>query len=141
VIGADAAGPVTLDLDAHGPHALVAGTTGSGKSALLESMVLSLTGQSSPADLCVAILDFKGGAGMRACLGLPHVVGTLTDLDGTQGRRALTALASEVADRKRALATHELASFHDWELRGGAPPRLLVVADEYQELSAAYRDF
>jgi S-DNA-T family DNA segregation ATPase FtsK/SpoIIIE len=56
-------------------------------------------------------------------------------------RRALTALASEIEDRKAALAAAGRSSFRDWEAAGGAPPRLLVVVDEYQELVAHYREF
>ncbi len=140
-LGISAHGPLTIDLDAHGPHLLVAGTTGSGKSALLETLVLALADRWGPADLSIALIDFKGGAGLRSCMGLPHVAGTLTDLDPHLARRALAALAQEIADRKRSLAAAGHASYAQWEVAGGAPPRLLVVADEYQELVAHYRDF
>ena len=140
-IGVTAVGPLLLDLDAHGPHLLVAGTTGSGKSALLETLILALADRHGPDELCVALIDFKGGAGLHACMGLPHVAGTLTDLDPHLARRALAALADELAERKRRLARAGHASFHAWEVAGGAPPRLLVVADEYQELVAHYREF
>jgi S-DNA-T family DNA segregation ATPase FtsK/SpoIIIE len=140
-IGVTAVGPLELNLDLHGPHLLVAGTTGSGKSALLETLVLGLADRWGPADLAVALIDFKGGAGLRSCMDLPHVAGTLTDLDPHLARRALTALAEELADRKRSLAEAGHASFHGWEAAGGAPARLLVIADEYQELVAHYREF
>ena len=140
-IGVTATGPIELNLDAHGPHLLVAGTTGAGKSALLETLVLGLADRWGPADLAVALIDFKGGAGLRSCMDLPHVAGTLTDLDPHLARRALTALGEELAERKRCLAEAGHASFHGWEAAGGAPPRLLVIADEYQELVAHYREF
>ncbi len=140
-IGVADIGPLTLDLDAHGPHLLVAGTTGSGKSAFLETLILALADDWGPHDLALALIDFKGGAGLRACMDLPHVAGTLTDLDPHLARRALSALAQELADRKRDLAKAGHSSFHGWEAAGGAPPRLLVVADEYQELVAHYREF
>ncbi|MBN2176642.1 MAG: FHA domain-containing protein [Demequinaceae bacterium] len=140
-LGMTASGPYVLDLDAHGPHVLVAGTTGSGKSALLETLILGLTLRHSPDDLGVALIDFKGGAGVRTCADLPHVRGLLTDLDPHLARRALKALSRELSDRKGALAEKGLSSFREWETSGGAPPRLLVVADEYQEVAAQYRDF
>jgi S-DNA-T family DNA segregation ATPase FtsK/SpoIIIE len=140
-IGVTAVGPLLCDLDAHGPHVLVAGTTGSGKSALLETLVLALADRHAPDDLHIALIDFKGGAGLRACMALPHVAGVLTDLDPHLARRALAALADELAERKRSLAQAGYASFHAWEAAGDAPPRLLVVADEYQELVAHYREF
>jgi len=140
-IGAGPSGPLVLDLDAHGPHLLVAGTTGSGKSALLETLVLALADRYCPDDLAIALIDFKGGAGLGACMDLPHVAGTLTDLDAHLARRSLAALADEVAERKRRLRDAGHPSFHEWEASGDAPARLLVVIDEYQELVALYRDF
>lgn len=140
-IGADQTGSVTLDLDAHGPHLLVAGTTGSGKSALLETLILGLAYEHSPADLAIALIDFKGGAGLRHCMRLPHVVGCLTDLDRHLAERALVALGAELEHRKRAVAGAGHSSFAEWEAAGDAPPRLLVVADEYQEIAQHHRDF
>ncbi|WP_152650495.1 FtsK/SpoIIIE domain-containing protein [Demequina aurantiaca] len=140
-IGVGAAGTVSLDLDHHGPHFLVAGTTGSGKSALLETLVLGLAHRHSPADLTVVLIDFKGGAGLRHCMDLPHVVGCLTDLDAHLAERALVALSAELEHRKREVAHAGYGSLGEWELAGGAPPRLLVVADEYQEIAQHHRDF
>lgn len=134
-------GDMVLDLDAHGPHILVAGTTGSGKSVLLETVVAGLAYALSPDDLVIAIMDFKGGAGLGSCMTLPHIAATVTDLDEAQAQRALKGLAREVADRKRLLAHHGYASLSDWERHGDAPPRLLVVIDEYQEISLRMRDF
>jgi S-DNA-T family DNA segregation ATPase FtsK/SpoIIIE len=140
-IAAGSKGPWVLDLDHHGPHLLVAGTTGAGKSALLETLILALAHEHSPTDLTLALIDFKGGAGLQSCMGLPHVAGVLTDLDTHLAQRALTALAREIADRKSTLARAGHASFHEWERAGAAPPRLLVVADEYQEVTAHHREF
>ncbi len=140
-VGVESSGTLVLDLDAHGPHVVVAGTTGSGKSALLETLVLTLASRYGPDDLAIALIDFKGGAGLRTCATLPHVTGVLTDLDPHLARRAFAALAEEIADRKRRLSEVGHASFHEWESSAAAPPRLLVVIDEYQELIALYRDF
>ncbi|WP_430868516.1 FtsK/SpoIIIE domain-containing protein [Demequina aurantiaca] len=140
-IGLSAGGRFVLDLARHGPHVLVAGTTGSGKSALLETLVLGLAHRLSPADLTIALIDFKGGAGLRHCMDLPHVVGCLTDLDGHLAERALVALSAELEQRKRAVAQAGHGSLAEWEAAGGAPPRLLVVADEYQEIAQHHRAF
>ncbi|WP_062076790.1 FtsK/SpoIIIE domain-containing protein [Demequina globuliformis] len=140
-LGQSATGPVVIDLDHHGPHLLVAGTTGSGKSVLLETLVAGLAHAHAPADLHLALMDFKGGAGLRTCLHLPHVAATVTDLDEEQARRALAGLAQEVASRKHTLAAHGHSSLADWERAGGAPARLLVVIDEYQEITLRMRTF
>ena len=140
-IGAGTDGPVELDLDRDGPHVLVAGTTGSGKSVALETLVAGLAAGHPPRDLAIALIDFKGGAGLAGCLGLPHVCATLTDLDGALAHRALTGLAEELDSRKRMLAGRGLTSWHEWEACGGAPPRLLVVIDEYQEIATLAPDF
>jgi len=138
-VGAD--GVVSVDLDIHGPHLLIAGTTGAGKSALLETFVLGLAHRVPPTKLNIALIDFKGGAGLRHCMELPHVVGALTDLDGHLAQRALVALSAELEDRKRSLAAAGYGSFAEWERATGAPPRLLVVADEYQEIAQHHREF
>ena len=140
-IGATAEGPFVLNLDAHGPHFLVAGTTGAGKSVALETMVAALAHAHGPQDLNLALIDFKGGAGLRGCMGLPHVSATLTDLDGALASRAIAGLAHELETRKAALETHGLSSLAEWETRGDAPPRLLVVIDEYQEIAARHSSF
>ncbi|WP_159449319.1 FHA domain-containing protein [Demequina sp. NBRC 110051] len=140
-LGTGADGPVELDLDRDGPHVLVAGTTGSGKSVALETLVTGLAVAHPPADLAIALIDFKGGAGLAGCLGLPHVCATLTDLDGALAHRALTGLAEELHSRKRALAERDVTSWQQWEALGDAPPRLLVVVDEYQEIASLAPDF
>ncbi|MFW7413680.1 FtsK/SpoIIIE domain-containing protein [Demequina sp. SO4-18] len=140
-IGAAHDGPVVLDLDADGPHVLVAGTTGSGKSVALELIVSALARDHSPRAVTLALIDFKGGAGLRACMGLPHVAATLTDLDGALARRALAGLSHELAARKTALHQRGLASLSEWERHGDAPPRLVVVIDEYQEIVSSHPSF
>jgi hypothetical protein len=130
-----------LDLEALGPHVLIAGTTGAGKSALLETLVLSLAERWDPRELQLALFDFKGGAGLRRCFDVPHVGGVVTDLDERGTRRALAALGVELARRKSELASRGHASFAEWESEGGAAPRLLVVVDEFQEIGATHREF
>src|SRR5690606_17563591 len=74
-------GPVAVDLVADGPHAVVGGTTGSGKSELLSSWVVALAGAYSPEQVAFLLVDFKGGAAFAPLRDLPHTVGIVTDLD------------------------------------------------------------
>ncbi|WP_278235179.1 FtsK/SpoIIIE domain-containing protein [Isoptericola sp. AK164] len=139
-LGRDAAGrTVDLDLDTDGPHLLVAGTTGAGKSELLQSLVLGLAATRSPADLAVTLVDFKGGASFGRCAELPHVVGQVTDLEAGLAGRALVGLRAELHRRERVLADHGVAASHD--LPRGALPRLLVVIDEFRALADDLPDF
>ncbi|WP_268892910.1 FtsK/SpoIIIE domain-containing protein, partial [Puerhibacterium puerhi] len=133
-LGVDAAGrTVRFDLVADGPHLLVAGTTGSGKSELLQSLVLGLALGRSPRDLALVLVDFKGGASFGACGGLPHVVGQVTDLDAGLAVRALAGLRAELRRRERVLARHAAADVAD--LPAGTLPRLVVVLDEFRALA------
>ncbi|WP_277209644.1 FtsK/SpoIIIE domain-containing protein [Isoptericola croceus] len=139
-LGRDAAGtPVTLDLVADGPHLLVAGTTGSGKSELLQSLVLGLALSRSPADLALALVDFKGGASFGRCADLPHVVGQVTDLEPGLAGRALAGLRAELHRRERVLAERRAASLDD--APPGTLPRLVVVIDEFRALADDLPDF
>ena len=138
-LGVGRAGPVVLDLVTDGPHVLVAGTTGSGKSEALRTIICSLAYDHDPGQVTFALIDFKGGAGLGSCGGLPHVGSVLTDLEPHLARRCLLALAAELADRKRAAAAAGASSYDEWS--GARPPRLVVVVDEFQEIAAADRDF
>lgn len=139
-VGTSGTGTVTLDLDRDGPHLLVAGTTGSGKSILLETLVAALAHAHGPQDLGLGLIDLKGGAGLAALRDLPHARGLLTDLATTHARRALLGIAHELRSRKGALAERGLTSWAQWEAQGRAadraPARLVVVVDEFQELGA-----
>ncbi|MCL1869608.1 MAG: FtsK/SpoIIIE domain-containing protein [Promicromonosporaceae bacterium] len=133
-LGVDAAGrTVRFDLVADGPHLLVAGTTGAGKSELLQALVLALATQCSPRDLALALVDFKGGASFGACVGLPHVVGQVSDLDAALAARALEGLRAELHRRKSVLAEHAAADVA--ALPPGTLPRLVVVVDEFRALA------
>ncbi|AEE46657.1 FtsK/SpoIIIE domain-containing protein [Cellulomonas fimi] len=128
--------PVQVDLVADGPHALVAGTTGSGKSELLATLVLAVAAAYPPERLAVLLVDFKGGTGLGPVAGLPHVVDHVTDLDAARTRRVLVALRAETRRRERLLAAHGATDLTDLDPDDDAtPPRLLVVVDELRALA------
>jgi S-DNA-T family DNA segregation ATPase FtsK/SpoIIIE len=123
----DVAGPALIDLVEHGPHAIVGGTTGSGKSELLVSWVLAMAAARSPLQLTLLLVDFKGGAAFAPLGGLPHVAGILTDLDGEAASRALESLRAELRYRERALVA---AGARDIDGVEGLA-RLVIVVDEF----------
>ncbi|MBA3606265.1 MAG: hypothetical protein H0W46_09915, partial [Acidimicrobiia bacterium] len=135
-IGVDADGPIVVDLVADGPHGLVAGTTGSGKSELLRTIVLALASTVSPDELNVALIDFKGGAAFDACADLPHTVSLVTDLDEHLAARLLRSLGAELTRREQVLRDAGASTIGD--LTGGpiSLPRLLLVVDEFALLAA-----
>jgi len=139
-------GPIEVDLVADGPHALVAGTTGSGKSAFLQALVLGVATHASPDDIAFVLADYKGGATFDACAELPHVAGVLTDLDEGGARRALVGLDAEVRRREALLRRAGAADFETYRsARSASPelellPRLLIVVDEFAGLAADVPD-
>ncbi|MGW6003859.1 FtsK/SpoIIIE domain-containing protein [Oerskovia enterophila] len=139
-LGLDTHGrPVLVDVVRDGPHALVAGTTGAGKSELLQSLVLGLALTTSPRDLAIALVDYKGGASFGACVGLPHVVGQVTDLEPGLAGRALAGLRAELHRREHVVAGAGATCLED--LPPGTLPRLLVVVDEFRALADDLPDF
>ena len=128
-IGRDADGIVELDLVGEGPHAVVAGTTGTGKSELLVSWVLAMAARHPVDAVNFLLVDFKGGAAFAPLAGLPHVVGTVSDLDARRSRRAIESLRAELLRRERLLAQHGVRSLE--ELGPGVLARLVIVVDEF----------
>ncbi|VEG74657.1 FtsK/SpoIIIE domain-containing protein [Actinomyces slackii] len=138
VLGVGARGPVRADLVAHGPHALLAGTTGSGKSELLISWLLQLALEAGPAQLSLVLVDYKGGAAFGPLVGLPHTAGVLTDLDPAGTLRALSSLEAEVRRRERLLALHGVKDASC--LPPEAMPRLVVAVDEFATMAAEHKE-
>ena len=145
-IGATADGPLVLDLVADGPHLLVGGTTGSGKSELLRSLVAGLALSADPDHLAFVLIDYKGGAAFDRCAEMPHVAGMVTDLDDRLAERALVCLEAELRHREerlRAMGAEDLAAFRARAGHAGDDPlpRLVVVVDEFATLAAELPEF
>jgi len=135
-------GPFTLDLVLDGPHGLIAGTTGSGKSELLRSLVAALAASHDPARLNFVLIDYKGGSAFAECAELPHTVGMVTDLDEQLGARALRSLEAELRYRERVLGEYRAGDLIAYQqLKAPALPRLLVIIDEFATLAAELPDF
>jgi energy-coupling factor transporter ATP-binding protein EcfA2 len=129
-------GPFVLDLSL-GPHLLVAGTTGSGKSELLQTLVASLAVANRPDAMNFVLIDYKGGAAFWGCAPLPHTVGMITDMDDFQVQRVLASLGAELERRRAILARAGKSDIRQyWEALHTLPradplPRLVIVVDEF----------
>lgn len=147
LVGVTREGPYWLDLAQHGPHALVGGTTGAGKSEMLQTLVAGLAVSSRPDDLGFVLIDYKGGSAFKECSRLPHVVGLVTDLDESLTARALTSLGAELKRRERVLAASGAKDVDDHRRRRLADPslrrlgRLVIVVDEFKMLADELPDF
>ena len=125
-IGLTTDGVVEIDLARDGPHALIAGTTGSGKSELLRTLVVCLAARSSPDHLTFVLVDYKGGSTFDACAELPHTVGLVTDLDDHLAERALVSLDAEIRRRERLLRAAGAEDLAAYRGRARTAPRCLA---------------
>lgn len=142
-VGQGSPDAMTLDLRTQGPHALVGGTTGAGKSEFLQAWVLGMAAEYSPDRVTFLFVDYKGGSAFADCVELPHCVGLVTDLSPHLVRRALTSLRAELHhrehlfNRKRAKDLLELEKRRDPE----TPPALVIVIDEFAALAGDVPEF
>ena len=141
--------PLFLDIHEkyHGPHGLVAGTTGSGKSETLQSYILSLAVNYHPHEVAFILIDYKGGGMAQSFLGLPHLSGVITNLGGNATSRALLSINAEIKSRQRIFNEYKVKHIDAYiELyRSGAAtvpvPHLLIIADEFAELKKEQPEF
>jgi S-DNA-T family DNA segregation ATPase FtsK/SpoIIIE len=136
-VGMQRSHPLLLDLVSAGPHAVITGMTGSGKTEFIKSWLVALVASYPPDELSFLVIDFKGGAGFAQFQSLAHVVGVVTDLDHAEARRAMTSLQAEIRYRERALAQAQVGDIsllsEDENLS-----RLVVIVDEYRAVLEAF---
>lgn len=132
----DETGVVEMDLAADGPHLLIAGTTGSGKSDLLLSLLLGAAAHHPPAEVAFLLLDFKGGASFGPLGALPHTMSLETNHVGTASLRALSAIRAELHRREALFAEAGVSDYPGFRRRhpDAALPRLVVAIDELRVL-------
>lgn len=148
-IGVSKSGIVSLDLHdkAHGPHGLVAGTTGSGKSEILQTYILSMALLFHPYEVGFVIIDFKGGGMVNQFKNLPHLVGAITNIDGKEIDRSLKSIKAELKKRQRLFADADVNHIDKYikKFKAGEVteplPHLILIVDEFAELKADQPEF
>ena len=140
---------VFLDLHekAHGPHGLVAGTTGSGKSEILQTFILSAATLFHPYEVSFVIIDFKGGGMVNQFKDLPHLIGAITNIDGREIDRSLKSIKAELLKRQELFAQANVNHIDKYiklykeHKVAVALPHLIIIVDEFAELKAEQPEF
>lgn len=139
-LGVSSCGSLNIGLSEHGPHWLLGGTTGAGKSQLLRSLVLSAALRYPPERLGLILVDFKGSAGLGPLAQLPHALSVLSNFDVSAVERALEFLRADIHRREVDLQALGVNSYRDYlascQAAGTTPryPELLIVVDEFRML-------
>ena len=156
IVGVDAYGELfKLDLHEkhHGPHGLVAGMTGSGKSEFIITYILSLAVNYHPNEVCFVLIDYKGGGMAKSFENLPHTAGVITNLDGSSIKRSLISIESELKRRQAIFAeTSKKINVSNIDIykyqklyRDGTVKEplqhMFIISDEFAELKAQQPDF
>lgn len=131
----------------HGPHGLVAGTTGSGKSEILQTYILSMATLFHPYEVGFVIIDFKGGGMANQFKNLPHLIGTITNIDGREINRSLLSIKAELVKRQEMFSKSGVNHINDYIklYKAGKVttpmPHLIMIVDEFAELKQEHPDF
>lgn len=131
----------------HGPHGLVAGMTGAGKSEFLQSYIISAALNYHPHDLAFVLIDYKGGGMANIFDKMPHLAGKITNLSGSQLQRSLNSIDAELKRRQRLLAEYDVKNVDRYQQlykEGVAKiplPHLVIIADEFAQLKSKEPEF
>ncbi|MBQ6570358.1 MAG: type VII secretion protein EssC [Clostridia bacterium] len=137
----------------HGPHGLIAGMTGSGKSEFIITYILSLAINYSPEEVAFILIDYKGGGMAKAFENLPHTAGIITNLDGSAIKRSLISIKSELnrrqeifskAGKKLGVSNIDIYKYQKAYRNGSVDeplPHLFIISDEFAELKTQQQEF
>lgn len=156
IVGVDAYGErFSLDIHEkyHGPHGLIAGTTGSGKSEFIMTYILALAINYHPSEVAFILIDYKGGGMAKAFERLPHTAGIITNLDGSEVNRSLVSIKSELrrrqalfnqASKQVGMSNIDIYKYQRLRRDNIVPeplPHLVIISDEFAELKAQQPEF